>query len=71
MSRIILYTTGCPLCSKLKTKLEAANLQYELNTDVEQMEALGFEMLPVLEVDGKYLEYGAAVKWIKEITNGN
>jgi glutaredoxin len=71
MSNIILYSTGCPLCDKLKKKLDAANIQYELNTNIQEMDSLGFEFLPVLEVNGKYLEFGDAVKWIKEQSNGN
>ena len=35
----------------------------------DTMVALGFEFLPVLEVNGKFLEYGDAVKWIKETRN--
>lgn len=68
MSRIILYTIGCPLCDKLEQKLNAANIQYELNTDEKEMESLGFETVPMLAVDGQYLEFGEAVNWIKETT---
>lgn len=71
MSRIILYSTGCPLCDKLKAKLRLANIQFEINTDIDKMEELGFEFLPVLEVDGQYLEYGDAIRWVKEQENGN
>lgn len=71
MSRIILYSTGCPLCDKLKTKLRLANIQFEINTNIDKMEELGFDFLPVLEVDGQYLEYGDAIRWIKEQENGN
>lgn len=72
MSKIILYSTGCPLCAKLKTKLEQANIQYELVTDTEVMDTLGFETVPVLEIEEKnYLQFGDAVRWIKETTNGN
>lgn len=71
MSKIILYSTNCPLCQKLEAKLDAANIDYEINTDTNRMAELDFETVPVLEVDGKFLEFGAAVKWIKETVNGN
>jgi hypothetical protein len=71
MDKIILYSTGCVRCNKLKEKLNAAAIQYEINTNEETMESLGFEFLPVLEVNGKFLEYGDAVKWIKERQNEN
>jgi glutaredoxin len=71
MNKIILYSTGCVRCNKLKEKLNAAAIQYEINTNEETMESLGFEFLPVLEVNGKFLEYGDAVKWIKETKNEN
>ena len=71
MSRIILYSTGCPLCDKLKAKLRLANIQFEIDINIDKMEELGFDFLPVLEVDGQYLEYGDAIRWIKEQENGN
>jgi hypothetical protein len=69
MDKIILYSTGCVRCDKLKAKLDAAAIQYEINTNEETMESLGFEFLPVLKVNEKFLEYGDAVKWIKETRN--
>ena len=71
MDKIILYSTGCVRCNKLKDKLNASAIQYEVNTNEETMAELGFEFLPVLEVNGEFLEYGAAVKWIKERQNEN
>lgn len=71
MSKIILYSTGCPLCTKLESKLDKANINYEINNDVNKMAELDFETVPMLEVDGKFLDFGAAVKWIKETVNGN
>ena len=68
---IILYSTGCPLCKKLVKKLEEANIYFEINTDENRMKALGFEYVPILAVDDQYLEFGDAVKWIKERQNEN
>lgn len=64
--RVILYTTGCPKCKILTQKLEAANIQYEKNNDVELMTQKGFMTVPVLEVDGVVYGFKEAVEWIKE-----
>lgn len=63
---VILYTTGCPKCKILTQKLEAANIQYEKNNDVELMTQKGFMTVPVLEVDGVVYGFREAVEWIKE-----
>lgn len=62
--KITLYTTGCPKCHVLESKLEDANLEYETVTDINIMQEKGFMAAPMLEVDGAVLDFGKAVKWI-------
>lgn len=62
-NKVIFYTTGCPKCRVLKTKLDAANVQYEVNTDVEAMRSLGMLSAPTLSVDGELFGFAAACKW--------
>lgn len=62
----ILYSTGCPKCSVLKKKLDEAHLEYEVNNDIEHMKNLGIDQVPVLYVEGLYLEFKDAVDWIKD-----
>ncbi len=66
MKQIILYSSGCPQCRVLKKKLEDKNIQFTLNTNVEQMEKMGFTRVPILEIDGELMDFAAANKWINE-----
>lgn len=62
--KIILYSTGCPKCKILESKLNAKNIQYDKNTDSDEMIRLGFQTVPKLKVDDELLDFGEAVKWI-------
>lgn len=63
---VTLYSTGCPKCSVIKKKLEQSNIQFDVCTDVEKMQALGINQLPVLSVDNKLLNFAEAIKWVGE-----
>lgn len=45
---VTLYSTGCPQCKVLKTKLERANIKYRLVENQETMIAMGFHSAPML-----------------------
>lgn len=61
---IIMYSTGCPKCKVLKSKLDAKNIKYQVVGDVDAILAKGISTVPVLEVDGKLLDFKQAVEWI-------
>ena len=61
-----LYSTHCPKCRVLETKLKQKNIEYEECDDIEEMLKLGIQAVPQLEVDGKLLSFGEAVKWVNE-----
>ena len=61
---VILYSTGCPKCKILESKLQSKGIYYTKNTSVEKMENLGFTTVPVLCVGERYLDFGEAVKWV-------
>ena len=63
---IVLYTTGCPKCHVLETKLKQKNISYTEVNDVKIMQDKGFEFVPVLEVDGTAYNFKDASDWIKE-----
>lgn len=63
---IILYSTGCPQCNILKNKLKTKGITFIENTDREQMLSMNFVRVPVLEVNGKRMEFAEANKWINE-----
>ena len=54
---IVLYSTGCPKCRVLETKLKAKGIGYAEINDVDVMEAKGIMNLPMLEVDGEILNF--------------
>lgn len=70
MSEIILYSTGCPKCRILETKLQSKGIYYTKNTSVDEMTKLGFTNVPILKVDNDYLDFGEAVRWINEVKVG-
>ena len=61
---ITLYTTHCPKCRVIESKLKNKNIQYEENTDVNEMIQKGFQAAPILEVDGKALGFKEANDWV-------
>lgn len=66
---VVLYSTGCPKCSVLKTKLDSKRINYTTVTDTNVMLSKGIDTVPVLEVDGKFLSFSEAVDWLKNIYN--
>lgn len=60
---ITLYTTHCPRCKVLKAKLDSENIDYEVVEGEEAIREKGFVTTPLLEVDGKVMEFSEAIKW--------
>lgn len=61
---VILYTTHCPKCGALEKKLKTKNIEYEEINDVEVMTSKGFTTVPMLEVDGKVMDFKTASGWV-------
>lgn len=69
---VVLYSTNCPKCKVLKTKMEQANIEYVEVTDISIMTEKGFIEAPMLEIDGEFMNFSQALTWIKgENSNGN
>ena len=66
MENVILWSTHCPRCKVLETKLKQKNINYVENTDVEQMKSKGFLEAHQLEVGETVMNFTEAVKWIGE-----
>lgn len=64
-----LYSTNCPQCQILEKKLDSAHVQYVVDEDVANMMAKGFTSAPMLEVDGKVMNFAEAVRWVNQIAN--
>ena len=61
-----LYSTNCPKCKVLETKLERKNIPYSIVTDVNLMIEKGFKQAPILEVDGEFKDFKEANTWVEE-----
>lgn len=70
MENITLYSTGCPKCNVLEKKLTATGIEYEIVTDekviTDVCDTVGTDFLPILEVNGEYYDFAAAIKWVGE-----
>ena len=64
---IKLYSTHCPKCNILKSKLDNKKIQYEEINDVEAMTEKGFRESPKLEVDGVVMGYLEAINFVNKI----
>lgn len=61
---VILYSTHCPKCKVLETKLKQKNIIYKEVNDTTIMQEKGFEFMPVLEVNDVVYNFKEAVDWI-------
>ena len=61
---VILYSTGCPRCKILKSKLDKKGITYSVIDNVDKMLSMGMVVVPVLEVDGVRMNFKEAINWI-------
>lgn len=66
MGDIVLYSTGCPQCQILKTKMNLKNISFVENTSKDDMIKHGFKSAPMLQVGDKFMTFIEAIQWIKE-----
>lgn len=71
VSKVMLYTTGCPQCKVLSGQLEKRGVSYEKCTDVEAMLKMGITSVPMLCVDGELMNFQKALQWVKEVPHEN
>lgn len=64
---VVLYSTHCPKCEILATKLKSKDVDYEEVNDTDIMLSKGFMQLPMLEVDGKLMNFVEANNWINNL----
>ena len=61
-----LYSTHCPKCIMLENRLKQKKVDYEVITSEDGIRATGFSSVPLLEVDGKIMEFSEAVAWVSK-----
>ena len=64
MDKIILYSNNCPRCKILKKKLDDNKINYEIIDNVNTMIDKGLSTVPVLEINGRMLDFKEAVEWV-------
>ena len=64
MNKIILYSNNCPRCKILKKKLDDNKINYEIIDNVDTMIDKGLSTVPVLEINGRMLDFKEAVEWV-------
>ena len=64
---VVLFSTHCPRCVVLEKKLKQKGIDYDEVNDVSIMEKRGFLSVPVLEVDGKIMDFKEANDWINKL----
>ena len=62
--QVILYSTGCPKCKVLITKLDSKNINYNVVSDINVIVSKGINTVPVLEVDNNLMDFKTAIDWI-------
>lgn len=65
--KIVLFSTKCPRCNVLEKKLQQKEVDYDEVNDTSIMEQKGYLSVPVLEVDGKSMDFKEAVDWINTL----
>lgn len=67
---ITLYSTGCPKCRVIEAKLEQKGIEYQVDNNIDILVEKGFISVPVLDVDGEFMDFTKANKWINEQKGG-
>lgn len=65
-NKVILYSTGCPRCNVLKSKLSEKKIEYSEITSVEDMKTLGITDVPILSINGQMHDFKSAVEWVNK-----
>lgn len=62
-TKMIFYTTHCPLCNTIEAVLKKTGQSYIDNTDTEEMLRLGFTRVPVFYNGEEYLVGKDIMQW--------
>ena len=70
---VTLYSTNCPKCKVLETKLRQLGVEFTVVTDTDKVSAIGQEngimSAPILQVDSECMDFTRAIKYLKEIVS--
>ena len=66
---IILYSTGCPKCKVLKSKLDAKGIDYIVVDDVNEMVKLGIQTVPYIMINDSLMNFRESIEWVNSLGN--
>ena len=66
---VTLYSTGCPMCEVLKSKLDEKDILYNYVDDTQLMINKGFSSAPQLEINGTVYDFNSARKLVDSFDN--
>jgi len=61
---VTLFSTNCPKCRVLEQKLNQKNIDFDKDSNMDEVINQGFMSAPVLKINDIYLDFTSAVKWI-------
>lgn len=64
MNKIVIYGNECPRCLVLEDKMKKTGLTFSIEDNMKEIIKQGFQSAPILKVDGKYMEFQEAIKWV-------
>lgn len=64
---IILYTTHCPKCRVLESKLKSKNIKFTTFTNVDEMIQLGITESPVLDYNNQRMGFVDAINFVNSL----
>ena len=64
---IVFYSTGCPKCKVLKSKLDSKNIDYKTVTNTSEMIKLGMTTVPFLTIDGEVKNFKESIDYINSL----
>ena len=64
MDDVTLFTTHCPKCEVLASKLKAKNISYAVVDNTDELISLGFTQSPMLKVSDQIIGFSDAIKWV-------
>ena len=62
---VTLYSTGCPKCRVIESKLNKAGVPFTVVSDVDTMKDLGITLVPMMKVDdNELMDFKTANTWV-------
>lgn len=65
--KLVLYTTHCPKCKVIESKLNTKKIEFDIVDDKLTLFKMGIVSVPVLEADGKKMDFLEANKYVNSL----